>query len=70
MSEEYVPLLEAAAYLGVSRVKLSRLVKEGVLTAVSSPLDKRLKLFKRSDLEVLRQAPRRSAPGPSPVLTD
>ena len=39
-------------------VKLGQLVKEGTIPYVTSPLDKRVKLFKRADLDVLRSAPR------------
>ena len=58
MSDEYLPLMEAAKYLGVSRVKLSLLARDGVIPCTTSPLDKRVKLFKRQDLEALKQAPR------------
>lgn len=60
MSEEYLPLMQAAEYVGVSRVKLGQLVKEGIIPYVTSPLDKRVKLFKRADLEQLKNAPRPS----------
>lgn len=58
MSDDYVPLMQAAEYLGVSRVKLAQLVKEGLIPYVTSPLDKRVKLFKRADLDVLLAGPR------------
>jgi len=54
--------MQAAEYVGVSRVKLSQLVKEGVIPYVTSPLDKRMKLFKRGDLDLLKNAPRPSQP--------
>jgi len=54
MNEEYFSLVEAAEYVGVSRVKLSQLVKKGVIPFETSPLDKRVKWFKRSDLDMLR----------------
>src|SRR2546428_4603 len=64
MSDEYLPLLRAAEYIGVSRVKLAQLAKEGTIPYVTSPLDKRVKLFKRADLDELRNAPRPAqAPG-------
>jgi excisionase family DNA binding protein len=50
--------MEAAKYLGVSRVKLSQLARDGVLPFVTSPLDKRVKLFKRSELNALKAGPR------------
>jgi excisionase family DNA binding protein len=58
MSEEFLSMMDAAEYLAVSRVKLSQLVKEGTIPYVTSPLDKRLKLFRRADLDTLRAAPR------------
>lgn len=58
MSDQYLPLMEAAKYRGISRVKLSQLARDGVVPLVTSPLDKRVKLFKRQDLEALKQAPR------------
>jgi hypothetical protein len=54
MRDEFLPLMRAAVYLGVSRMKLSRMVR----AYVTSPLDKRVKLFRRADLDVLRLAPR------------
>lgn len=58
MSDEYLQLTEAAKYLGVSRVKLSQLAREGTVPYVTSPLDKRVKLFNRKELDELRRAPR------------
>jgi len=58
MSDDYLPLMQAAEYIGVSRVKLAQLVKEGTIPYVTSLLDKRVKLFKRADLDQLRNAPR------------
>jgi excisionase family DNA binding protein len=58
MSEdEYLPLMEAAKYLGVSRMKLSQLAKEGAVAFITSPLDKRVKMFKVSELDELKRAP-------------
>lgn len=51
VEKEYLLLHEAADYLGVSRVKLSRMIKEGLIPYTTSPLDKRVKLFKRADLD-------------------
>jgi excisionase family DNA binding protein len=47
---------EAAEFLGVSRKKMWSLVKEKVISAHTSPLDRRKKLFKKSDLEKLKEA--------------
>jgi hypothetical protein len=58
MSDNYLPLIRAAEYIGVSRVKLSQLTKDGVIPFTTSPLDKRVKLFKLGDLDKLKNAPR------------
>jgi hypothetical protein len=58
MSDNYLPLMRAAEYIGVSRVKLSQLAKDGVIPFTTSPLDKRVKLFKLGDLDKLKNAPR------------
>lgn len=58
MNDEFLSLMQAADYLRVSRMKVSRLVREGSLAYVTSPLDKRVKLFRRVDLDHLRAAPR------------
>jgi hypothetical protein len=65
MSDNYLPLMRAAEYIGVSRVKLSQLAREGVIPFTTSPLDKRVKLFKLGDLDKLKNAPR----PPHPVGT-
>ena len=57
MSDDYLPLEQAAEYLGVSRPKLTRLVREGAISYSTSPLDKRLKLFRRFDLDALKRIP-------------
>lgn len=48
---EYVPLMQAARYLGVSRVKLNQLIKEGAIAYTVSAIDRRFKLIKKSDLD-------------------
>ncbi len=62
MLAEDISLVEAARYLGVSRAKLSRMVREGVVSYRHSPLDRRLKLFRIDDLDDLLVNPRRSYP--------
>lgn len=49
--EEYVTVREAGEMLGVSKVKMAQLLRDGVLTAQDSVLDKRVKLIKREDVE-------------------
>ncbi|MBI1886222.1 MAG: helix-turn-helix domain-containing protein [Chloroflexi bacterium] len=62
MLAEHLTLLEAARYLGVSRAKLSRLAKEGVVVFRPNPLDRRVKLFRVDDLDELLIGPRRLHP--------
>lgn len=49
-------LSEAANFLGISRKKMWSLVKNKQISALTSPLDRRKKLFKKSDLEKLKEA--------------
>lgn len=55
----YLPLTEAADYLGVSRPTIKRLINEGTLMTTESPLDRRVKLLLVADLDRLKAAPRR-----------
>jgi excisionase family DNA binding protein len=50
---DLITLTEARRILGVSRMKVWRLVKDGTLTAISNPLDKRQKLVHRLEVEAL-----------------
>jgi excisionase family DNA binding protein len=54
MGIEYLTMTEAREYLGVSKPKMWRLVKQGVLPAYSDPLDKRKRLVRKDDIEKLR----------------
>ena len=55
MMPEWMTLAAAAEALGVSRFKVSRLIREGTLRAYVSPLDRRLRLVRTSDVEALKQ---------------
>ncbi len=46
---------DARALLGVSSVKMSRLIKDGALPYYENPLDKRVKLLSRADVLALRE---------------
>ena len=50
----YMTLKDAGDELGESKTKMSRLVKGGVLPTYSHPLDRRLKLVKKTDVKKLR----------------
>jgi predicted DNA-binding transcriptional regulator AlpA len=56
--KDLITLNEARSLLGVSRMKIWRLVKEGSLTAIPNKLDKREKLVSKS--EVLSLVPNRA----------
>ena len=49
-----IPLSEAAALLGVSRFKMSRLVASGKVSTTEDPLDERVKLVDRDAILALR----------------
>ena len=51
--KELLTLSEAAELLGVSRMKMSRMVKTKVVTTQNDPLDERVKLVKREDILAL-----------------
>lgn len=52
---EKLKLTEARRFLGISFAKMTALVSSGVLPFEEDPLDRRVKLVKRTDLEALRQ---------------
>ena len=52
---EYVTLQEAAEILGVSRFRMARLAADEELPVFTRPADRRVKLFKRGDVERLRE---------------
>lgn len=54
MTEDYINLKEAREYLGVSRVKMTKLVKDGSVKAIPDPLDSRSQLVKREDIKKLK----------------
>ncbi len=53
VGKDLIPLIEAAERLGVSRMTLSRLAKEGRFTIYENPRDRRQKLV---DEEEVREA--------------
>ena len=50
---EMMTVGEAAEYLGISGRKMAQLIRESVLTYETDPLDKRIKLVYRADVEKL-----------------
>lgn len=55
MPDAELNVTEGAAYLGVSRDKMWRLIKSGKIPARKDPLDERRKLIKTSDLKRLKE---------------
>lgn len=55
MPEQFMSLREAREYLGISRQKIWRLVKDKELPFYLDPLDKRKRLVKRVDVERLKR---------------
>ena len=51
---EYMTVAEARDYLGVSKRKITQLIKDGLLPAEVNIFDERSKLVKRSDVEQLK----------------
>src|SRR5689334_15874540 len=59
---EYLTVIAAAKYLGVSRDKLSRMIRDRQLEVIENPLDGRQRLIARSELDALRP--------PGRIITD
>ncbi len=58
---ELIPVGEAAKRLGVSKVTMARLVREGRFTVYDNPLDRRQKLVEAAEVE--------AATRPRPIRT-
>lgn len=56
---ETMTVAEAQRALGVSKVKMARLIAEGALHAEPDPLDKRYKLISREEVDALKARSRR-----------
>jgi excisionase family DNA binding protein len=51
---EYMTVAEARDFLGVSKRKITQLIKDGILPAELNIFDERSKLVKRADVEALK----------------
>lgn len=51
---DLIPVAEARQLLGVSPVKMSQLLKDGVIRHFPDPLDKRVKLVSESEVLALK----------------
>lgn len=67
---DFITASEARRLLGVSKPTLARLIREGALPTTDSPLDKRVKLVRTSDVLALlpfqRQRPSGGGSGDRP----
>ncbi len=59
--DDKLTIKEAAEYLGVSRVKVNNLIRQGMLTAESNVLDAREKLIPLPQLADLKTRGRRQS---------
>ena len=63
-AEKLIPLKEAARRLGVSKVTMARLVREGRFAVYENPLDRRQKLVDAAEVaEATRPRPIGRGPG-------
>ena len=63
-SPQWLTVGEARELLRVSKATMSRLIGDGVLQTQPAPLDRRVKLVRRADVERLQAQPRGGRPGP------
>jgi excisionase family DNA binding protein len=54
MIVEYMTIDEACDYLGVSKVKMAKLLKDGILKTIPDRLNLRVKLVKKEDVDKLK----------------
>ncbi len=53
-ASEALTVQQAAEYLKVSRFKMARLIRDGEVPTFTTPLDRRRRLVRRSDLDALK----------------
>ncbi len=61
MRADLMTVGEAREYLRVSRAKMTKLIKDGVLPSEPDPLDGRIRLVKRADVEALAERSAKNA---------
>lgn len=64
VSEEYLTVEQARQKLGWTRNMIAKAIKEGILPAQPNPLDARIKLIRRGDIEHVRSLYPRAKPRP------
>jgi len=55
--DEYISIAEAQSILGVSRPRMTQILREGLLSAKPNPVDRRSKLVRRRNVEALARQP-------------
>ena len=54
MAEDFITVEEARRRLGVSKMTIARLIHNNILKAESNPIDQRVKLIRRQDVDKLK----------------
>jgi len=67
-TKEFLSIKGAREYLGVSKQKMASLIKAGAINVYEDPRDKRVKLVRQTDLELLKVPRRRDQPVPFTVV--
>ncbi len=58
---DLIKTAEAQKLLAVGKVKMTQLIKDGIIRHYTSPLDKRLKLVSRAEILALKNETREAA---------
>lgn len=59
--KDLIKTSEARKLLGVSSVKIAQMIRDGIFRTFDNPLDKRLKLVSRAEVEKLAKLHREAA---------
>lgn len=59
--KDLIPVRQAQALLDVSKVKMAKIIRDGLLTCWEDPLDARVKLVSKTEVEALKIPRRRAA---------
>lgn len=54
-SKEWMTTSKATAFLGISTKTMARLIREGVIRTYPHPLDRRIKLVRIADVDLLKK---------------
>jgi hypothetical protein len=54
MTEDFITGEEARQRLGVSKIIIARLIRDNILKAETNPIDQRVKLIRRQDVDKLK----------------